>query len=213
MKQAPCLTQQVRGSIRLLPCLILLVVCAGCGGQPELSPVPADGIILAFGDSLTYGTGVPAHESYPAVLQSLTGRAVFRSGIPGEVSSAALKRLESVLQETHPDLVILCHGGNDTLRRMDRATTESNLRQMVDLVRSKGAQVVLIAVPKPGLFPVAQDYYETLHEELQVPVEFDIISDLERDRSMKSDRIHFNRQGYRRMAQAVHELLKQTGAL
>lgn len=205
--------QQVRGGVYLLPYLILLVVCAGCGGQPKLSPIPTDGIILAFGDSLTYGTGVPAHESYPAVLQTLTGREVLRSGIPGEVSSAALKRLESVLQETHPDLVILCHGGNDILRRMARATTESNLRQMVNLVRSKGAQAVLIAVPKLGLFPEAQDYYETLREELQVPVEFDILSDLVRDRSMKSDRIHFNQQGYRRLAQAVHELLKQTGAL
>ena len=213
MKQAAGFNQQIRGDISVWPLLILLLVCAGCSDQPKLSPIPKDGIILAFGDSLTFGTGVSAHESYPAVLQTLTGHKVFRSGKPGEVSSAGLNRLELVLREVRPDLVILCHGGNDILRRMARSTTQSNLRRMVDLVRNQGAQVVLIAVPKLGIFPAAQDYYETLHEELQVPVEFDIISDLERDRSMKSDRIHFNQQGYRRLALAVHELLKQTGAL
>jgi acyl-CoA thioesterase-1 len=213
VKQAENSVHQPRGGISVLPLLILLLAFGGCTDQPKLLPIPGDGIMLAFGDSLTYGTGVPAHESYPAVLQTLTGHTVHRSGIPGEVSSAGLNRLQSVLREVRPDLVILCHGGNDILRRMARSTTQSNLRQMVDLVRNTGAQVVLVAVPKLGLFPEAQDYYETLHEELQVPVEFDIISDLESDRSMKSDRIHFNQQGYRRLAQAVHELLRQTGAL
>lgn len=213
MKQAAEYLDLARGRINLLPLLILLLVVTACSDQPKLSPIPEDGVILAFGDSLTYGTGVTANESYPAVLQALTGREVLRSGIPGEVSSEGLKRLASVLRETRPDLVIVCHGGNDILRRMARSTTESNLRRMVDLVRVQGAQAVLIAVPKLGIFPEAQDYYETLHTDLRVPVEFDIISDLESDRSMKSDQIHFNQQGYRRLAQAVHELLRQTGAL
>jgi lysophospholipase L1-like esterase len=197
----------------MLRIVVLLLLGVGCSDQPALSAIPRDGIILAFGDSLTYGTGVPDHQSYPAVLQTLTGHKVIRSGVPGEVSSAGLKRLESVLREVRPNLVILCHGGNDILRRMSGSDTRLNLQQMVELVRRVGAQAVLIAVPKPGIFPEAQDYYETLHEDLQVPVEFDIISDLESDRSMKSDQIHFNRKGYRRMAEAVHELLKQTGAL
>jgi lysophospholipase L1-like esterase len=193
--------------------LILLLVLAGCNDQPALAPIPRDGTILAFGDSLTYGTGVTASQSYPAVLQTLTGYEVVRSGVPGEVSSAGLKRLELVLRKIRPDLVILCHGGNDILRRMPGTTTRSNLDRMVKLVRRQGAQAVLIAVPKLGLFPEAQDYYETLREDLQVPVQFDIIADLERDRAMKSDQIHFNQQGYRLLAEAVHDLLRQTGAL
>jgi lysophospholipase L1-like esterase len=84
---------------------------------------------------------------------------------------------------------------------------------MIALVRVARAQVVLVAVPKFGIFPTSWDYYEKLAEELQVPVEFDVISDLERDAAMKSDQIHFNRQGYRIMAEAVHSLLKQKGAL
>ncbi len=209
------LTAPGKGRTLVLPLFILLAVISlvGCSKQPQLLALPRDGIILAFGDSLTFGTGVSPEFSYPAVLSALSGRQVVSSGVPGEVSRAGLERLRKVLAEIKPNLVILCHGGNDILRRMNREMTESNLRQMIELARASGAQVVLIAVPKLGLFPEAQPYYETIASELNVPVEFDILADLERDRSMKSDQIHFNRMGYQRMAEAVQALLIQVGAL
>jgi lysophospholipase L1-like esterase len=191
--------------------LLTFVLC-GCADQPKLSPVSQNATILAFGDSLTFGTGVSARHSYPAVLSSISGRKVLRSGVPGEISGIGLERLRKLLPEVKPDLVILCHGGNDILRRMSRSATEANLRQMIKTVREHGAQVIVIAVPKLGLFPEAQDYYELIQADLKVPVEFDIIADLERDRSMKSDQIHFNSAGYRRMAEAINEMLIETGA-
>jgi len=162
---------------------------------------------------LTYGTGVAAKYSYPVVLESLSSHKVIRSGVPGEVSADGLVRLKKVLKEVNPSLVVLCHGGNDGLRRIPASRTEGNLRSMIALVRESGAQVVLVAVPKFGIFPEALDYYERLADDLQVPVEFDVISDLERDAAMKSDQIHFNQQGYRLMAEAVLSLLKDSGAL
>lgn len=54
-------------------CLILVLFCIACSRQADLTPLPRDGVILAFGDSLTYGTGVDAKHSYPAVLESLSG--------------------------------------------------------------------------------------------------------------------------------------------
>jgi len=193
--------------------LILLLFCIACSRQADLIPLPSGGVILAFGDSLTYGTGVAAKYSYPVVLESLSSHKVIRSGVPGEVSADGLVRLKKVLKEVNPSLVVLCHGGNDGLRRIPASRTEGNLRSMIALVREAGAQVVLVAVPKFGIFPEALDYYERLADDLQVPVEFDVISDLERDAAMKSDQIHFNQQGYRLMAEAVLSLLKDSGAL
>lgn len=192
-----------------IPALILL---GGCSGS-SLDPLNQGDVILAFGDSLTYGTGVAADLSYPAVLESITGYSVIRSGVPGEISSAGLKRLPGILKKENPRLVVICHGGNDVLRRLNRQQTEANLRSMIELVRQHGAQVILIAVPKISLFPSAAKFYDAIEEDTGVPVEFDILSQLQTDSKMKSDPIHFNRVGYRKMAEAVRDLLKDNGAI
>ncbi|MCH8256900.1 MAG: arylesterase [Proteobacteria bacterium] len=192
-----------------IPVLILL---GGCSGS-SLDPLNQGDVILAFGDSLTYGTGVAADLSYPAVLESITGYSVIRSGVPGEISSAGLKRLPGILKKENPRLVVICHGGNDVLRRLNRQQTEANLRSMIELVRQHGAQVILIAVPKISLFPSAAKFYDAIEEDTGVPIEFDILSQLQTDSKMKSDPIHFNRVGYRKMAEAVRDLLKDNGAI
>lgn len=193
--------------------ICLLLTLAGCGGGERLDRLPADATILAFGDSLTFGTGVSAGASYPSVLADLTGLEVIRSGVPGEVSGRGVERLREVLETTDPDLVILCHGGNDVLRRMSLSAAERNVRQMVELARDDGAQVILVAVPKIGLFPSALDFFETIGAELDVPVESDVVSELLSDPAMKSDQVHFNGAGYRRMAEAIVDLFEREGAL
>lgn len=64
------------------------VVLAGCGRrQPRLPRIDGNGVILAFGDSLTFGTGAAPEQSYPAALERLTLRHVVRSGVPGETAA------------------------------------------------------------------------------------------------------------------------------
>ena len=193
--------------------LSFLFVLSGCSDTPELSLLPPTAKIVAFGDSLTFGTGVDAVDSYPAVLADLSGLNVVRSGVPGEISATGLQRLSIVLAEERSHLFVICHGGNDVLRRLSAKKTEQNLRTMIALVRASGAEVVLLAVPKFGLFSTAWDYYEDIAQELDVPIELDIISDLQRNPALKSDQVHFNREGYRQMAEAVVNLLKVSGAL
>lgn len=194
---------------RILPVLSLVFGCA----RPSLEPLNHGDVILAFGDSLTYGTGVKADMSYPAVLELITGYRVIRSGIPGEISSHGLSRLFGVLDKGKPRLVVICHGGNDVLRRMNPAHTDANLRSMIELVRQHGAQVALIAVPKISLFPAAWKFYDAIEDDTNVAIEFDILSELQADVTMKSDPIHFNQAGYRKMAEAVRNLLQDNGAI
>jgi acyl-CoA thioesterase-1 len=198
-------------SIALAPMAALL---AGCGrARATLDPLPADAVILAFGDSLTYGTGAGNGQSYPAQLERLVGRKVVAAGVPGEVTASGLARLPAVLEQVQPKLVILCHGGNDLLRRHSEAQAAENIRAMIRLVRGHGAGVVLIGVPKPGLFPSTADFYGDIATEFATPYEEDIIKKVLTDNALKSDPIHPNSQGYARIAEALAGLLKSSGAL
>ena len=193
--------------------VLALLLLMGCDRGPELRPLARDGIILAFGDSLTYGTGTDRDRSYPSVLARLTGRRVINDGIPGEVTRLGLVRLPKSLASHQPDLVILVHGGNDTLRRLGASQTKENLEQMVAAIRSAGADVVMLGVSGANLFLTAPDYYTDVAEALEVPLDTDAIPQLMRDATMKSDRVHFNREGYAALAMAVKALLESNGAL
>jgi len=204
-----------RASARVHIAALMLVACAmaGCGGAPKLSKLPADAVLLAFGDSLTFGTGAQPEASYPAVLEKLIRRKVWSAGVPGEVSGAGLARLPAALDYYQPRLLILCHGGNDFLRKLGDARVAENLRAMIRMAKQQGIDVVLIAVPKPGLFPSPPDFYAEIAKEFGLPYENAALKAILRDNELKSDLAHPNARGYAKLAEAVAALLKKSGAL
>lgn len=201
----------LRGALGAVILGTLLLACSP--SVPELPRLEENAVILAFGNSLTYGTGAGEHESYPAVLEKLIGREVMNAGVPGEVSAEGLRRLPRVLEETSPDLVLLCHGGNDILRKLDKAQAQQNLRSMMILARERGIPVVLLGVPFPGLFLNAAEFYERVAEDTGVPYEGDVISTVLGDNRLKSDHVHANAEGYRVVAEAIRDLLRESGAI
>ena len=193
--------------------MVLTVLLAACSGPPTLKPLSKNATILAFGDSLTYGTGTTKTQSYPATLASLTGRRVINAGVPGEVSADGLKRLPGLLAEHKPDLLILIHGGNDMLRRRSFAQAADNVRAMVNLARERNTDVILLAVPKPGLILSPPEFYQQIALGTDIPIEEDVISDILQYSANKSDAVHPNAKGYRILAEEIVELLKDEGAL
>jgi len=195
--------------------LSLLLSLAACdSGPPKLAKLPTDGVVLAFGDSLTHGSGARAEDSYPAVLERLIGRRVVRSGVPGEVTAQGLARLPGALRQVDPDLVILIHGGNDLLRRNSPVRTVANLRAMVRLAQARGVAVVVIGVPNLGLvLGHSAGFYAELTKELEIPYDGKTLPTILKQPSLKSDAIHPNAQGYRKLAEGVAELLRRSGAI
>ncbi len=191
-----------------------ILLLAACGEKvPTLPAVGTAETILAFGDSLTYGTGAAENESYPAVLGQLIGRTVVRDGVPGEVTAQGLERIDAALEEHRPKLVILCLGGNDLLRQVPDAQIAGNLRRMVQKIRASGAAVVLVGVPRPQLLGAPPEFYAEIARESGIPYERRALKEILYDRDLKSDPIHPNARGYRRLAEAIAELLKKAGAV
>ena len=199
---------------RLLAAVVLAAgLLAACGGQPRMPRLAPDAVVLAFGDSITFGTGAAPQESYPVRLQALIGRSVIAAGVPGETSAEGLARLPAVLDEIRPQLVILCHGGNDFLRKLDEGAASNNLRAMAKLARARGAQVVLVGVPKPGLLPSTAGFYSNIARELGLPHEESALRKILTDNALKSDLVHPNAAGYLRLAESIAALLKKAGAV
>ena len=199
--------------ILLLLMLVLGVSLTACSSGTNLPRLAGNAVVLAFGDSLTYGTGAEPAESYPAVLEKLIGRRVVNAGIPGEVTGAGLSRLPEVLEKEKPALMLLCHGGNDLLRRLNQQQAAHNLRAMIRLARERGVFVVLIAVPSPGVSLSPPPMYREIATDLGLPFEDKILVTVLADGSLKSDYIHPNAAGYRRMAESLATLLKKSGAI
>jgi len=187
-----------------------LPVCASGAGLPLLAK---DAAILAFGDSLTFGTGAAPGESYPAVLERLVGRRVVNEGIPGEMTGEGLARLPEVLKREKPALLILCHGANDLLSGLNKRQVAGNLRAMIRLAREKGAAVVLIAVPSLGTALSPAPLYREIAMEMELPLEEKALTTVLSNATLLSDPIHPNAAGYRKLAESIASLLKRTGAL
>ncbi len=194
----------------LLLCLMFLQACSE---STSLVPVPEDGVILAFGDSLTVGVGTSHENSYPVVLAQLTGRNVISAGVSGEETTQGLARLPMVMDEVKPNLLLLLEGGNDILRNKNRHTTKQNLAAMIELAKARQVQVVLIGVPEKKLFSDVAPLYEELAEQYNLVLADDLLSSLLRKNQYKSDAVHLNQQGYRKMAESIHQLLVKHGAI
>ncbi len=201
--------------IRLYRCILLVTITfflQGCD-QLTLNPVPANGTILAFGDSLTFGVGVEESDNYPSILATLTQREVVNAGISGEITQDGLMRFEQELDEVQPHLVILLEGGNDILRGHNLKNTKKNLAAMIELAHQRDIQVLLIGVPEKKLFSKVAKIYPQLAKEYDLVLADSLISSLLRSPEYKSDPIHFNEQGYKKMAHAIYELLIEYKAI
>ena len=196
----------------LLACSVALYACSN--DTPRLPLLAENTVILAFGDSLTYGSGAKENQSYPAVLSKLTGRNVINAGIPGEVSAQGLERLPALLDRYRPELLLLCHGGNDLLRRISSTITRANIESMIDAALQRNIPVLLIGVPKPGLiFLDSAEIYSEIAEKYNLVYEGEVLPDVQSDSDLKSDQIHPNADGYQRIAAAIYRLMTESGAL
>jgi len=201
---------------------VLVVVAVGlwaCGSEPTYRALPAGSVVLAVGDSVTYGTGAGNGEDYPTRLAEISGWVVHNHGVPGDTSAGALARLDAALDATRPALVIVEIGGNDFLRRQPTAAVKENVRAILRGVKAAGIPVVLVATPAfsplgaaVGMLSDAPLYAELAKEE-NVPLVPDVFARVLSDADLRADPIHPNAAGYRKLAEGIANRLRDVGLL
>ncbi len=117
------------------------------------APAQEPGVIVAFGDSLPAGYGLPADEGFVPRLQASLRAAgapvrVVNAGVSGDTSAGGRARLDWVLAE-RPELVIVELGANDALRGLDPAQTYDNLDDVVTRLQARGIGVLLAGMLAP----------------------------------------------------------------
>ena len=125
--------------------LFLFIFVPTVGGS---SPV-----ILAFGNSLTAGFGVPDNESYPSRLQNILiqngyPHKVINAGVSGDTTAGGLRRIKWLMKHS-PKVVILELGANDGLRGLSIKAMEFNLDKIIGICEEHGAKVLLTGMKVP----------------------------------------------------------------
>jgi len=182
--------------------------------MPDDSSLPT---IVAFGDSLTAGLGVAHNESYPADLQrDLNARGyryrVVNLGISGNTTKDGVLRIPEVLKY-HPSVVIVSFGGNDGLRGLPIADTETNLFAIISAMQNAHAKVILGGITLPPNY--GSDYiaqfnaiYVKASRQFHVPLLPFMLRDVYGvPGSMQDDGIHPTAQGCKQVAKTFLPLL------
>lgn len=134
--------------------IILLVILVGFAAP--LSAAPGGKLVLAFGDSLTAGYGLPVGQSVPAILEKQLNKSgiqvrIHNAGVSGETTAGGLARLAWVLDglKIKPDLVILELGANDALQGLDPRETAANLDKMMQILTARRLPVLITGMLAP----------------------------------------------------------------
>jgi acyl-CoA thioesterase I len=152
---------------RVLLCLLVLAAI-GCSrndrsektrSEAPAAPVPSVPArpsaprVVALGDSLTAGLGIPPEQAYPALLQQKLKEAgydleVINAGVSGDTSADGLRRANWAL-EGDVRLLILALGANDGLRGLPVPQMKENLKALIHRARQRGIPVLLVGMEAP----------------------------------------------------------------
>ncbi len=197
---------------RLLIALPLIAVLVGFYGifspEPKVrNAKPVGAQVVAFGDSLTYGTGASKGEDYPSQLAKLMDVVIVNKGVPGDTSARALQRLDDVLA-LNPRIVFITLGGNDLKNGVSKTQAFANLEQIVVGLQDAGALVVVGGIDLPLFGKGFDEAYEVLAIKTGALLVPNIFEDIMGDSRLMSDRIHPNDKGYSIMAQHFYQAVK-----
>ena len=212
-------------------CFAFVFVVAAIGCAPAASeqaaapsPTPAETPdprpkIIAFGDSLTSGFGIPERErSYPALLQKRLDAEgysykVLNHGQGGDTSQQGLDRLYLATGIGSAEILIVEFGANDAAQNVPVETVRANLDQILTRIAATNKRVLLCGIRPPEGKDVAySNGFAAMFRELAQVHNVELLEDFMKDVAgepshLLADGIHPNESGTRIIADRVFDSL------
>lgn len=205
--------------------MLVLTACKGetskkLSPQPSSSAKPEKSLpkIVAFGDSLTAGFGLPQEASYPALLQAKLNAdgfayEVVNAGVSGDTSAGGVRRIDWAL-DGDVKIVILELGANDILRGQPISAMKENLALIIERAKAHGVTLLLAGMEAPT--SIGLDYRKSVHDAFTslarehqvalIPFLLEGVGGI--DSLNQSDGIHPNQEGTRIVADTVYKALR-----
>ena len=201
----------------ILRLAILLAAMQMPGLVQASSPVPA---ILVLGDSLSAEYGLPRGSGWVALLEQRLRKEgkehrVINASISGETTAGGRTRLPALLTKHQPQVVVIELGGNDALRGLPLASTETNLREMIKAAQASKARVLVLGMQMPPNYGASyarsfEAVFEKASRSEQASlVPFFLKNIGERIELFQADRIHPNEQAQPLMLDNVWPALRR----
>jgi acyl-CoA thioesterase-1 len=129
-------------------------VPAAAGSSAAARATAGAKTVLIVGDSLSAEYGLARGQGWVALLEQRITKErlpykVVNASISGDTTSGGRSRLPALLREHKPQVVVIELGGNDALRGLPIAMTESNLVEMTRAAKAAGARVLLAGITVP----------------------------------------------------------------
>jgi acyl-CoA thioesterase-1 len=202
----PATSSVVIGPVVLAAALLSASFAVRAANVPNAANAPnapeaARPVIVVLGDSISAEYGLPRDTGWVALLrQRLTEEridySVANASISGDTTSGGRARLPALMQRLKPSIVIVELGANDALRGVPLATTEANLRTIIEEAQQGHAKVVLVGMYVPPNY--GPDYTQKFHgiygqlaKQLRVPlVPFLLAGIADKPDMFQADQIH-----------------------
>jgi acyl-CoA thioesterase-1 len=172
--------------------------------------------VLAFGDSLTAGYGLPQGQGFAPQLEDVLRRngvaaRVTNAGVSGDTAGAGRARLGWALDglKTKPDLAIVALGANDMLRGLRPQQTRADLDAILAEFRKRGIPVLLAGMlAAPNLGPQYRREFDSIYPDLArkygAPLYPFFLAGVTGNGALNlPDRVHPNFQGIKRMVTGI----------
>ena len=127
--------------------------------------------VVALGDSLTAGYGLPPGQAFPDVLQrALKARGldveVVNAGVSGDTAADGLARFDWSVPDG-ADALIVELGANDMLRGLDPAVAEKSLQEIMEKARARHLPTLLAGMrAAPNLGADYQRRFDAIYPDL-----------------------------------------------